>query len=726
MFDSPSSSRLMLDMAFPNRVSTEQLIELERNVSKEEIKRAVWDCGSDKSPGPDGFTFGFYRRYWDTIEKDVVDVVSYFFSVGMFPKGGNASFIALIPKIQDAKVVKDYRPISLISSVYKIIVKILANRLVGVLGDLIHEVQSAFIANRQILDDPFILDELIHWCRSKNKQAKIFKVDFEKAYDSVRWDYLDDVLHKFGFGSKWRKWIRNCLVSSKGSILVNGSPTSEFYFRKGLKKGDPLSPFLFLLIMESLHLSFQNVVNADMFKGISASGLRMNLHKSKLMGIAVKDEVVSRAAIKMGCSTLKTPFTYLGIKVGGSMARIRSWDEIVDKVHSRLSKWKMNTLSIGGRMTLLKSVLSSTPIYYMSMFKVPSQVLKCLEGIRRKFFIGADSKENKMSWFKWSRVLASKDKGGLGAMHGNSGGLDKGSKVSYTSIWKNITIEVNRLRNKGVDLLSFMNKKVGNGLETIFWEEVWRGDKKFKSRFPRVYALESDKKITVATKMNHNDVGFSLRRSPRDGVEMEQFSSLNAFLEGTVLSDSNDRWSWSLVGSGEFSVASARKYIDEHRLGGSSHKTRWIKVVPIKINILAWKVRYDFLPTRLNLSRRGIEIQSIICPSCNKEVESSNHIFFACSLVRNIYRKIATWWELPYVEFDSYEEWLDWLISLRMSSRHKNMLEGIFYVSWWLVWNHRNKSLFDTKNPSTAIIFDVLVSRSFFGVDIGVMPNLVG
>ena len=178
-----------------------------------------------KSPRPDGFTFGFYRRYWDTIEKYVVDAVSYFFTSGTFSKGGNASFIALIPKMQDAKVVKDYRPISLIGSMYKIIAEILANRLVRVLGDLVNEVQSAFIANRQILDGPFILDELIHWCNSKKKETMIFKVDFEKAYDSVRWDYLDDVLNKFGFGSKWRDWIHNCLHSSKGSILVNGSPT---------------------------------------------------------------------------------------------------------------------------------------------------------------------------------------------------------------------------------------------------------------------------------------------------------------------------------------------------------------------------------------------------------------------------------------------------------------------------------------------------------------------
>nr|GEW41213.1 RNA-directed DNA polymerase, eukaryota [Tanacetum cinerariifolium] len=115
-------------------------LDLERNVTKEEIKRAVWDCSTDKSLEPDGFTFGFYRRYWDTIKKDVVDAVFYFFTVGTFPKGGNASFIALIPKMQDAKVVKDYRPISLIGSMYKIIAKILANHLVGVLGDLVNEV----------------------------------------------------------------------------------------------------------------------------------------------------------------------------------------------------------------------------------------------------------------------------------------------------------------------------------------------------------------------------------------------------------------------------------------------------------------------------------------------------------------------------------------------------------------------------------------------------------
>nr|GFC12936.1 RNA-directed DNA polymerase, eukaryota, reverse transcriptase zinc-binding domain protein [Tanacetum cinerariifolium] len=182
-FERPKALRLVLDTDFPLKLDSDQKEDLERMVSKEEIKLAVWDCGVDKSPGPDGFTFGFYRRYWSMLESDVVDAVSYFFNHGKFPKGGNSSFIALIPNLQDAKLVKDFRPISLIGSLYKIIAKVLSNRLVGVLRGLVNEVQSAFVSDRQILDGPFILNDLIHLCKSKKKQTLIFKVDFEKAFD---------------------------------------------------------------------------------------------------------------------------------------------------------------------------------------------------------------------------------------------------------------------------------------------------------------------------------------------------------------------------------------------------------------------------------------------------------------------------------------------------------------------------------------------------------------
>ncbi|GJS31465.1 RNA-directed DNA polymerase, eukaryota [Tanacetum coccineum] len=217
------------------------------------------------------------------------------------------------------------------------------------------------LADRQILDGPLILNEVLQWCKAKKKQTFIFKIDFEKAYDSVRWDFLGDVLNRFGFGAKWCGWIQECLRSSRGSVLVNGSTTEEFQFYKGLKQGDPLSPFLFILVMESLHLSFKRVEDAGMFNGIKinssmtlshmfyaddaifmgqwskrnidtlmymlkcferASGLSINLSKSKLMGLAVSIEKVEEVTRHIGCGILNTPFSFLGSKVGGCMSRI--------------------------------------------------------------------------------------------------------------------------------------------------------------------------------------------------------------------------------------------------------------------------------------------------------------------------------------------------------------------------------------------------------------------
>nr|GEZ72089.1 RNA-directed DNA polymerase, eukaryota, reverse transcriptase zinc-binding domain protein [Tanacetum cinerariifolium] len=162
---------------------------------------------------------------------------------------------------------------------------------------LISDVQSAFVANHQIIDGPFIFNELLSWCKFKKLNGMIFKVDFEKAFDSVKWDYLDETLKAFGFGSKWCNWISSCLNNAMGSVLVNGSPTLEFQFHKGLKQG-----------------------------------LKINLHKSKLMGIGVSSNVVAAATSLIGCYILTAPFKYLGVKVGSNMSRITSWDDVIFKV----------------------------------------------------------------------------------------------------------------------------------------------------------------------------------------------------------------------------------------------------------------------------------------------------------------------------------------------------------------------------------------------------------
>ncbi|GJZ39582.1 RNA-directed DNA polymerase, eukaryota, partial [Tanacetum coccineum] len=142
-----------------------------------------------------------------------------------------------------------------------------------------------------------------------------------------------------------------------------------------------------------------------------------------------------------------------------------------------------------------------------------------------------------------------------------------------------------------------------------------------------------------------------------------------------MLSNSSDRWTWSLEGSGEFSVASVRKLIDDKLLPVLATKTRWIKAVPLKINIHAWKVSLDCLPTRINISRRGMDIESILCPMCDNAAESASHLFFTCRVAKEVFRNILCWWDVDYMDIHSYEEWVTWIMNLRLSLKHKKMLE---------------------------------------------------
>ncbi|GJS40373.1 RNA-directed DNA polymerase, eukaryota [Tanacetum coccineum] len=499
LFANLNSPRLIIDFQFLNTLSLEQLSDIERDVTYDEIKNAVWDCGTNKSPGPDGFTFEFFRRYWKTIDDDVVAAVLQFFSSG---------------------------------SVYKIIAKILANRLSLVISSLISDVQSAFVSNGQILDGPFILNELLSWCKHKKSKAMIFKVDFEKAFDSVRWDYLDDVLNKFGFRVKWRGWIQGCLNSAMGSILVNGSLTSEFKFFKGLKQGDPLSPFLYILIMESLHLSFKNVVNVGLYKGIPIDDSLILSHlfyaDDVLMGIGIPREDVLSAAESIGCSIFSTPFNFLGVEVGDIMSRRSSWEETIDRKLSLIG-WKNILASMKNRGLGVSSFFALNRALLFKWIWL---------------FISHDSS-------LWARFIK--------AIYGTKDALDISIRLpARCSPWLNILREFRRLSQKGTNLFSFVKKS----------------------------RLELEEHVTIASKLRDMSLMPSFRRAPRGGIEEDQFRLLRAKVAHILLPRINDRWVLNLESSGEFSMKSARSFIDDSLLPKADAPTRWVKVVPIKINIL--------------------------------------------------------------------------------------------------------------------------------------------
>lgn len=375
--------------------------------TEDEIKQAVWDCESSRSPGPDGFSFEFIKKCWCLLKKDFLKLMEEFHSHGKIFKGLNPSFITLIPKKEGAQSLQEFRPISLIGCVYKVISKVLAKRLSKVLEGVISESQSAFIGGRQILDGIVILNETIHEAKLRKKKCFIFKIDFEKAYDSVIWDFLDDMMTVLNFDPKWRLWIKACVSSASASVLVNGSPSAEFKLEKGLRQGDPLSPFLYLVVAEGLNLLIKRAINRGLLEAVEIgsekipishlqyaddtifmcpdkgenigsikwvlrifelllSGLKVNFSKSNLYGINIDAIRLREKADLLGCEVGMGPINYLGLKVGVNHRNSSSWTTIVQRIRNRIETWSGKHISLAGRVTLIQAVLSALPTYCLS------------------------------------------------------------------------------------------------------------------------------------------------------------------------------------------------------------------------------------------------------------------------------------------------------------------------------------------------------------------------
>ncbi|KAJ0575381.1 putative RNA-directed DNA polymerase [Helianthus annuus] len=418
------------------KISNEQATALVSCFSYDEIWSALKDCDGGKAPGPDGFTIKFYKRFWEHIKPAILAMLTDFHATGEISFGCNPSFVALIPKVSDPQNFGDYRPISLISSMYKILSKILSNRLKRVMDGVISQTQSAFVGGRNILDSPLIVSETISWAKKNKKKIMIYKVDFQRAYDSLNWKFLFKMMKFMGFPEQWIGWINGCLKSGRGSVLINGSPTGEFSFKRGLRQGDPMSPLLFILAMEVVNMFMKKALLLGLFHGVKlpndgpvlshlcyaddvlfigewsehnavsinrflrclylVSGLKVNHKKCQLYGVGVDEVEVSRLARVVNCEAGKFPFMYLGVPIGANMKCARHWQPVVEKINKKLSTWKARNLSFAGRVTLAKAVLGTIPSYYLSLFHAPKSVIKKMEGLRRDFVWGKTGKRSKI------------------------------------------------------------------------------------------------------------------------------------------------------------------------------------------------------------------------------------------------------------------------------------------------------------------------------------------
>ncbi|KAK2640829.1 hypothetical protein Ddye_022592 [Dipteronia dyeriana] len=214
---------------------------VEEDFKLDKVLIALANYDGNKAPGPNELNLNFIESHWGNIQEDFVNFVTEFHKNGSVVKDLNRTFISLIPKVNNVESMKNFRPISFVNSMYKILAKVLANRLRKVLSLVIGESQMTFVKNRQIIDSSVIADEIIHKWKKESEGGLVVKLDFEKAYDSVDHRYLDSMMEGMGFGVRWRGWMKDYISTPMISVLVNGSPTSQFGIETGLRHGDPLS-----------------------------------------------------------------------------------------------------------------------------------------------------------------------------------------------------------------------------------------------------------------------------------------------------------------------------------------------------------------------------------------------------------------------------------------------------------------------------------------------------
>jgi hypothetical protein len=438
--------------------------------------------------------------------------------------------LVLQPKKEGADNVTDFCPISLINSLAKIITKILADRLTPRLNELISGCQNAFIKKCCIHDDFVYVQSVVKALHKAKRPTLFIKLDTAKAFDSLSWVFLLETMRALGFGMRWRDWIATLLATSSSKVLLNGVPEEKFKHLRGVRQGDPLSPMLFILALDPLHkivelaterklihLMLQKVArmrcslyadDAALFANPDrvelqhfsrllqvfrdCSGLTVNMHKTEIFPIRCTEELIAEVLPTFPGKISFFPGKYLGLPLHTRKLRRIDVQPLIDKIGTRLPGWKGKFLSSAGRETLVKSVLSSQPIYHLTVFPTQKWLIKQIDRLRRSFLWKGEEPEKVNGGhclINRPTICTPKDLGG-------SEVLDLGRRARALRLrwcwfqwkhsdrpWNGMDILCNKF---DLDLFHVSTiVTVGNGKKAKFWHSSWvKGAAQKTSRHP--------------------------------------------------------------------------------------------------------------------------------------------------------------------------------------------------------------------------------------------------
>ena len=438
------------------QISLEENTILSSQFSEKEVRDAIFQMTNNKAPGPDGFPAEFYQEFWGLIKRDLLAMLEEFHKGELPICNLNFGTITLLPKAKEVKQIQQYRPICLLNVSFKIFTKVIANKTAVVASKIVRPSQTAFMSGRNILEGVVILHETLHEIKKKKLNGVVLKLDFEKAYDKVNCDFLQQTLKMKGFSRRWCEWIKNVVSKGNVNVKVNDDLGHYFQTKKGVRQGDSLSPFLFNLVADMLTILIARAKANGQFRGViphlvegglsilqyaddtilflehdldeavnlklvlsvfeQLSGLKINFHKSEVFLFGEAKSCKKEYVQLFGCKEGEFPFKYLGIPMHHRKIQNKDWIELEERFQKKLCSWKGKHLSVGGRLVLINSVLSSLPMFMFSFFEAPKGVIKRLDYYRSRFFWQSDEHKKKYRLTKWTSLCRPKCFGGLGIL----------------------------------------------------------------------------------------------------------------------------------------------------------------------------------------------------------------------------------------------------------------------------------------------------------------------
>ncbi|XP_074315209.1 uncharacterized protein LOC141651393 [Silene latifolia] len=645
-----------------------------KDITDQEIKEAVFGIDSNSSPGIDGFSSGFFKSYWHIIGKEYCRVVHSFFKSGKMANQDNSTLITLIPK--------KHAPSSVLQSV---------------LPTLVGEEQAAFIRGRNIFENIMLSQSLVKGYNRKNISPRcLIKVDIKKAFDSLQWDFIDDMLKIYGFPDQFRKWIMGCITNTWFSLKLNGGISGYFQGQSGVRQGDPLSPYLIVLSMEILSkylrtvcqgkqvsyhpkcskLNLTHLIFADdlmifirgdcpsvhaikdvLHNFAQHSSLDANVEKTNIYFGGVAPDVVQSILQDTGYAPGHFPFRYLGIPLHTSRLTNNMYDQLITKVHRAVQHWSSQLLSYAGRSHLINSVIFGLESYWSSFVLLPRE--------------GIPDIGRRMLFKSWTTICTPWSAGGF--------------NIKDIQAWNHYLM--------------------------IKW--LWKLSENPEGIWAQWHAAYNLKHQNIWTLGNNNNFSASFNGilAARDKL-VTQAGSLQQAKQLLINWTKGQKLYLSQV-YGFFRNSSS---------AGSWTKSLMQSVIVPSHRIICFMIAQNHLATLDNLQRRGFHLANR-CYLCGTNEESHLHLFLACSFCSAVWQGLLSWMGIC----SSGNTLLQELRKVHTICEQKNWKRICFQLSLSLshaavhqIWKERNCRIFHNRMGTVQTI----ISRIQFIVKIRLLRKV--